>query len=489
MESVPLFVDGQCRAGVAWSEIRDPALPDVSVGRMASATGDDVDDAIAGATRAYAGWSAMPARQRAEQLETALATIMNDTEFVAECERLLTRETGKIIGESHIDIVVFAIRWRLALDLAEQVEFVEPLPEIPGSGVVTTIRHAALGPVTIIVPYNWPLTILAASLPAALLAGNPVMVKPPASAPLATARFITRIAERLPAGVLSVIAGSDLDVEPLVTDSRIAKVCFTGSVATGVKLMALSAPRLGRLTLELGGNDAAIVCEDAVLDEVHLDRMFHAIFDTSGQICMNIKRLYVHASRLDECVSGLEARLHTVVLGHGIDEATTHGPVHSAQLAERIESLIAEAAETGAEVRRFGTVPQPDAGAAAGYYVRPALVIHPPATARVVTEEQFGPVIPILPFDTEGEAIAVANDSWAGLGGSVWSADEVRAQSLAQSLVAGYVWVNDHGAPRLDLRAPFGGWRQSGFGREQGLAGIREFMDTRTIAVTKTEHS
>jgi acyl-CoA reductase-like NAD-dependent aldehyde dehydrogenase len=186
-----------------------------------------------------------------------------------------------------------------------------------------------------------------------------------------------------------------------------------------------------------------------------------------------------------EVVEGLSARLSDVVIGHGLDEGTTMGPLHSPRQQQFVAQLIAEAKDAGAEVREFGDLPT--AELADGHFLRPALVVDPDPALRVVVEEQFGPVIPILPFDDEEEAVRLANDSWAGLGGSVWTADLDAAERVGGQLVCGYVWINDHGAPRLDLRAPFGGMKQSGMGREQGIDGIRAFQDTRSLALLDTE--
>jgi acyl-CoA reductase-like NAD-dependent aldehyde dehydrogenase len=330
------------------------------------------------------------------------------------------------------------------------------------------------------VPFNWPIAILGAALPQALLAGNATIVKPPPSAPLATTRLVQRIAEKLPAGVLNIITGADQNMAGLIESPDIAKVCFTGSVNGGKRIMEMAAKSLTRVTLELGGNDAAIFLEDAILDDTHLDRLYAAIFDSTGQICMNAKRVYVHASRLDELVNGLTVRLDKVQLGYGLDADTNMGPLHSPVQKAYVDDLIQEAKASGAEVREFGELPTGDL--AGGNFVRPALVINPDPSLRVVTEEQFGPVIPVISFTNETDAVDYANDTWAGLGGSVWTANAESAHRVGSQLACGYVWVNDHGATRLDLRAPFGGMKQSGFGREQGIEGIRAFQDTRAIA-------
>jgi acyl-CoA reductase-like NAD-dependent aldehyde dehydrogenase len=220
--------------------------------------------------------------------------------------------------------------------------------------------------------------------------------------------------------------------------------------------------------------------QDALLDDTHLDRMFAAIYDTTGQICMNAKRLFVHKSRLGEVVEGLSARLAKVKLGYGLDPETTMGPLHSPAQRAFVEGLITEAKQSGAQVLEFGELPGGDMQG--GNFVRPAIVVNADPKLRVVTEEQFGPVIPVIAFETEAQAIRMANDSWAGLSGSVWTRDPKTANRIGVQLVCGYVWVNDHGATRLDLRAPFGGMKASGIGREQGIEGIRAFQDTRSIA-------
>lgn len=472
-----LFIAGAQRETAENYEIPDPAKPGAVVGYAASASKEDVADAVAAAKAAFPAWSALSAEERAAMMADAIAGIADERDDDAA---VLSRENGKIRLEGWIDALVFEIRWNLALSLAADVDSGKTLPVVPGIPVSTEVSHQALGVVSVIVPFNWPIAILGAALPHALLAGNTAIVKPPFSAPLATTRLVQRVAAKLPAGVLNIVTGPDDNMAALIANPDIAKVCFTGSVNGGKRIMEMASKSLTRVTLELGGNDPAIFLEDAIIDETHLDRLFGAVFDTTGQICMNAKRVYVHASRLDELVAGLEARLQKVQLGYGLDADTTMGPLHSPVQKAFVDELIQEAKDSGADVREFGVLPTGDL--AGGNFVRPALVINPDPTLRVVTEEQFGPVIPIISFTTEGEAIDSSNDTWAGLGGSVWTASPEAANRVGSQLACGYVWVNDHGANRLDLRAPFGGMKQSGFGREQGIEGVRAFQDTRSIA-------
>ena len=473
-----LYIGGRARTTADRLEIANPARSGAIAGYAAAATKQDVDDAVAAAKAAYPAWSALSANDRAAALAAAIAGVADDRD---EDAAILSAENGKIRFESWVDALVLEIRWNLALSLADEVDRTTILEPAPGIAVRTTVQHQALGVVTIIVPFNWPIAILGASLPHALLAGNTVIVKPPPSAPLATTRVAQRIAEKLPAGVLNVVTGRDGEMTALIDNPDVAKVSFTGSVNGGKRIMELAARSLTRVVLELGGNDPAILREDAILDDDHLDRLFGAIFDSTGQICMNAKRLYVHRSREEELVAGLTARLEKVVLGDGLADGTTMGPLHSPAQKAFVEEIIQEAKDAGATVLEFGELPEGDL--ATGNFLRPAIVIDPDATLRVVTQEQFGPVIPVIAFDDDDEAVALANDSWGGLGASVWSADTTEAARLGSRIEAGYVWLNDHGATRLDLRAPFGGVKQSGMGREQGIEGVRAFQDTRAIAL------
>ncbi|WP_175988979.1 aldehyde dehydrogenase family protein [Microbacterium tenebrionis] len=473
-----LFIGGEERSTEEVLQVADPGKKGVIVGEAASASPQDVADAVAAAKSAHPAWAALSPQERAAAMADAIAGIADDRDADAA---ILSQENGKVRMEAWVDALVFELRWNLALMLADQVDSGTTLPAIPGAIPVSTeVGFQSLGVVTIIVPFNWPIAILGAALPHALLAGNTVIVKAPPSTPLAIARVVQRVAEKLPAGVLNVITGKDENMSGLIQNDDVAKVCFTGSVGGGKRIMEMASKTLTRVTLELGGNDAAIFLEDAILDDTHLDRLFAAVYDTTGQICMNAKRVFVHRSRQDELVAGLEARLSQVKLGYGLDEGTTMGPLHQPAQKAFVDEIIQEAKDAGADVREYGQLPGGELSE--GNFVRPAIVVDADPSLRVVTQEQFGPVIPIIAFDDEDEAVALSNDTWAGLCGSVWTASPEAANRVGSQLECGYVWVNDHGATRLDLRAPFGGVKGSGFGREQGIEGVRAFQDTRSIA-------
>ncbi|KQV06326.1 aldehyde dehydrogenase family protein [Leifsonia sp. Root112D2] len=472
-----LFINGEEIPGHEHLTVRDPAIPSSIVGYAASASRQQALEAVGAAQAAFPRWAALTPAQRAEKLRASLAGL---AAFADVDATLLSAENGKITREAARDVSGFARHFALADTLTDQVAQTKT---IPGPPYETVVGYLPVGVVTIIVPFNWPIGILASTLSYALLAGNTVIVKPPPTAPLATVRVTQRIAELLPAGVINIITGEDSEIgTALVQNENVAMVSFTGGGAGGRRIASMASETLTRVSLELGGNDPALILEDALLDADATDRLYHAAFDTTGQICMAIKRLYVHRSRYTELVEALSARLRETVLGHGLDERTTMGPLHSARQREAVAGLIDEARAAGAEVREFGELPR-DEALRDGNFLRPALVLDPDASLRIVTDEQFGPALPILPFDTDDEAVAAANDTWAGLGASVWTQDTERALRIGMRMACGYVFINGHGTAALDPRAPFGGIKGSGSGREMGIEGVREFMTTRSIAL------
>jgi acyl-CoA reductase-like NAD-dependent aldehyde dehydrogenase len=471
-----LFIDGKTVDTDDWTAVHDPAAPDRIVGHAAAATPDQARAAVAAADTAFSSWAAMPARRRAEIISQAL-TLLDDS--AAERAALMTRENGKIAFESQVEMGVFVARTRAAVELVDSLDQVRRLD---GPPLTSHIHRLPMGVVTIIVPFNWPIAILGASLPYALLAGNTVVVKPPPTVPLAMVRTLELFAAGLPAGVLNVVTGTNEAVAPLLTDPRVRKIVFTGSTAAGKNIMAAAAQNLASVTLELGGNDPAIVLDDADLDEEHVGRLVQGVFLTSGQVCMAVKRLYVHRSRYDELVDALAAALDTQRVGPGADPASTMGPLNSAAQCDKVTAMLAEAADAGAGIRELGTL-APGASSSGGHFLRPALVLDPDPGLRIVTEEQFGPALPILPFDDVDSVLDQVNNDWSGLCSSVWSADPARAAALAERLRTGTTWINHANAVACDDRAPFGGFRQSGIGREMGPEGLLSFTEPHTITV------
>ena len=301
------------------------------------------------------------------------------------------------------------------------------------------------------------------------MAGNTVVVKAPPTTPLSFVRTVELIAAELPAGVLNVVSGHDAVLGPvLIQDPRVRKVGFTGSVGAGKRIMAMCADNLTRVLLELGGNDPALVLEDAVIDEGTIGKLYLGAFLTTGQVCMAMKRLYVHRSHYDAVVEGLSGAVGAQKIGPGLHADATMGPLNSARQRDYVRGLLDEV-RADAEVRELAE-PVDEEAFARGQFMRPSLVLDPRPDSRLVTEEQFGPTLPIIPFDDEESAIAAANDTWSGLCSSVWSSDLEHAGRVGARLRTGFTFVNAHNAPFLDERAPFGGFNQSGKPGERAAA-------------------
>jgi acyl-CoA reductase-like NAD-dependent aldehyde dehydrogenase len=478
--STPLLIAGTERPGGAGSfPVYDPARAGAVIGHAAAASADDGLDAVAAAHEAWPAWAALTAAERTAIVLKALEGLGADAEARAEA---LSLENGKIRFEAVIDLAVFTGRFHQAAEFAPELDADEHLAGPPFD---TTMARLSAGVVTIIYPFNWPLAILAASLPYALMAGNTVVVKPPPTAPLSSVLTLAHLVRSLPPGVLNVVTGADEVVGPVVVgDPRVRHVCFTGSVGGGKRIMAMAAANLANLTLELGGNDPAVVLDDAVLDQDAFGKMSGATFMTTGQVCMALKRLYVPRSRYDEVIDGLRATLTAARVGSGLDPATTMGPLNTARQRDYVAALVEAARAAGAEVLTFGEY----AGdRASGNYLLPSLVLDPAPELGIVTEEQFGPALPVIPYDDEDTAIRLANATWSGLCSSVWSGDAEHAMKVARQLRTGVTFFNNHNATAVDERAPFGGFNQSGIGRELGRQGLREFTETHVMAVPSAE--
>jgi acyl-CoA reductase-like NAD-dependent aldehyde dehydrogenase len=469
-----LLIGGEERPAADSFPIYDPHNGEV-IGHAADATTAEAEAAVRAAHEAWPAWAALSATERVERALAALEELDTDADERAE---LLSRENGKIRFEATIDLHVFVDRFHRAAEFARQLDEDET---IEGPPFATTIAHVPAGVVTIIFPFNWPLAILAASLPHALMAGNTVVVKPPPTTPLSVVRTLRHVALALPPGVVNVVTGQDAVVGPVVVgDPRIKHICFTGSVGGGRRIMQMATANLTNVTLELGGNDPAIVLDDAAFDQAELERIAAATFMTSGQVCMAIKRLYVPRDRYSDVVSGLQAILDKTVVGGGLDPNVTMGPLHTRQQRDFVAELNEEARASGADVLELGSFAD-DTGV--GNHLLPALVLDPRHDLRIVSEEQFGPSLPVIPYDDESEAVALANDTWSGLCSSVWSSDTEHAMRIGRQLRTGVTFFNNHNATAVDERAPFGGFNQSGIGRELGREGVFGFTETHVMSV------
>ncbi|MFE6776918.1 aldehyde dehydrogenase family protein [Streptomyces sp. NPDC057702] len=408
---------------------------------------DELDAVIDRSHRAWRPWRSDPAA-RSDAMRAAADAVEAAGPDLAP---LLTREQGKPLAESHAEIARVAARLRYfaALDPGTQ-------PIADGRPVRSRVRWRSLGPTAGIVPWNFPLQLAAAKFAPALAAGNTVVLKPSPFTPLATRLLGSVMAAALPPDVLTVVTGREPLGARLVAHPGIRHVTFTGSVPTGRDVAAGAAASLARTTLELGGNDAAILLDDVDVEEI-ADRLFWAAFRNCGQVCMAVKRVYAPARLYPQVVEALAERARSLVVGPGLDPRTRLGPVNNAAQLERVERYTATALADGARVATGGRrLDRP------GYFFAPTILADVPAASAVVCEEQFGPVLPVLAYDRLDEAVAAANATDFGLGGSVWGTDVDRAEAVADRLECGTAWINHHA--ELSLAQPFAGTKDSGVG-------------------------
>jgi acyl-CoA reductase-like NAD-dependent aldehyde dehydrogenase len=472
--STGLLIGGEERPAATYFAVHDPARPGAIVGHAAAASAADAEAAVSAAHEAWPAWAALSTADRTDMVLKALDGLGADADERAE---ILSRENGKVRFEAAIDSQVFVGRFHQAAEFAPALDQPELIAGPPFS---TAITRLPVGVVTIIFPFNWPLAILAASLPYALMAGNAVVVKPPPTTPLSSVQTLRHLVRALPPGVLNVVTGADEVLGPIVVgDPRVRHVCFTGSVGGGRRIMAMAAPNLTNVTLELGGNDPAVILDDGGLDEAAFGRLSSATFMTTGQVCMAVKRLYVPRRRYDEVIDGLRATLAGTRVGPGLDPEVTMGPLNTARQRDYVAGLCEQARAAGAEILTFGEY----TSGTDGNYLLPSLVLDPASDLKIVTEEQFGPALPVIPYDSEAEAVAAANNTWSGLCSSVWGEDTEHAMAVAKQLRTGVTFFNNHNATAVDERAPFGGFNQSGIGRELGQQGMLEFTETHVMSV------
>ncbi|MEM7350104.1 MAG: aldehyde dehydrogenase family protein [Acidobacteriota bacterium] len=477
-----LYVDGKARpagdGGVY--DLFNPARPTELVGHAAAATVDDVDTAVQAAHAAFPDWAALSFTERGDKLRQIAAALTADPADLEARSRLFTREHGKIARETLMEVSRLGDRFMLSASYAERLARDEALQGPPFD---TLITRQPRGVAALIVPWNWPLSILGAKLPQALVAGNTVVVKPSANSALVPSMTLQIIADLLPPGVLNILTGSAAQIgDRLVGHPKVRMVNFTGSIPVGRHVMKVAADHITPVVLELGGNDAALVLDDAELSGEVFQRMYWAAFASSGQICMALKRLYVHESRYDEVVDGFTAACNKAVVGDGLLPETTMGPVNNAKQHQVVTRMIAEARERGAEVKECGEVPDEALYRGGGFFQKPALVYDADPSLSIVRDEQFGPALPIMKFRTDDEAIALANDSDYGLCSSVWTPDAERAVGIARRLEAGYTYLNGHGPMAQDSRGPFGGFKASGIGRNLGYDGVLAFTEPHSIS-------
>lgn len=476
-----LFIDGAARPASDGGtyQIYNPARPSEMVGRAAAGTPDDVDAAMKAAHCAFPAWAALSYAERADLLRNVAAAITQDMDEVEIRARLFTREHGKILFETRLEISRLGERFVQCANYADRLEQDEHIKAAPNDTIIT---RQPRGVAALVVPWNWPLAILGAKLPQALMAGNTVVVKPSANSALAPAMTLHRIAEMLPPGVVNIVTGSASRIGDVIIGHPLVRfVNFTGSVAVGRHVMKVAAENITPVTLELGGNDAGIICHDADLTGDVFQRLYCASFMSTGQICYALKRLYVHKARYAEVVDGLRAAVDAQVIGDGLLPETTMGPMNNAKQLKVVTDMIAQARAAGQDLLELGQVPDRDLYKT-GHFQRPVLVLNADRSLSVVRDEQFGPILPIVPYESEAQAIAMANDDPFGLASSIWTTDLDRAVALSRQIEAGYTFINAHGPSAMDNNGPFGGFKHSGIGRNFGYEGVTQFQGFHSIS-------
>ena len=463
--SYRLLIDGALVDGASTLDVIDPATsrPFVACARANPA---QLDQAVDAAGRAFSTWSRRPVGERRAYLER-LADAM-EARFV-DFATLLTRELGKPLGQAQFEIggTIAALRHFAAMDVKTSI-----LREDADARIIE--HRTALGVVAAITPWNFPMILLMLKVAPALITGNTVIAKPAPSTPLTTLLLGEVAADILPPGVFSTIV-DDNDLGPLITaHPGIAKISFTGSTQTGKRVMASAAGTLKRLTLELGGNDAAVVLDDADVAVV-APPIFAAATLNAGQVCLAAKRVYAPRAIYDELCNALATLAKASVVGDGLKEGTEIGPIQNRRQFDKVQEYLKDAASDGTIIAGGDVLDRP------GYFVSPTVVRDISEDSRLVREEQFGPIIPVLVYDDLEDVITRINAGDFGLGGTVWTSDPERGQQVAMRIDTGTVWVNQHMV--LPFEIPFGGVKQSGIGREQGVAGLHEFTQPKIVNV------
>ncbi|WP_181725403.1 aldehyde dehydrogenase family protein [Nocardia gipuzkoensis] len=458
-----------------YDEVRDPGrLTDV-VARVAVGTAVDVNRAVESAHQAYRSWKDVAPAERAQLLLEAAEVLAGCAEDLAP---LLVREHGGVLWEAQTD---FALGTGVLQHTASLTEEFFTLVQFDDEQSFISVERVPRGVVGAVVPWNMPVVLTMMKLAPALATGNTLVLKPSPFAPAALTLALQRMAQKLPEGVINVVHGNADVGQALTSHPLVRKVGFTGGTATARQVMASAAGTIKNLTLELGGNDPAIVLDDVDIDAA-LERMLKGVFTRSGQICFAVKRIYVPRSLYDTFADALCDRVGQYTVGHGLDENASFGPLNNKAQYDSVTALIEGTKNSSAKVVQLGSKLE---SAGDGYYVLPHVVRDVEHAAPISSCEQFGPVVPLIAYDDEEQVVEWANDSEYGLGSSVWTTDAERGLAMARRIEAGSTFINTHAFESLDLRMPFGGVKQSGIGREFGEAGMREYVEEHSIRLLK----
>lgn len=467
-ESFAMTIDGRAVATERTFDVINPATG-AAFARAPDCSRAELDEAVAAARRAQPAWAALPFEQRREKV-AALSKILEAN--LDPLMRLLTQENGKPHGDAQGEIVGAAYYFMTAAQLSLPIDVLEDDDDRR-----TVIQRVPIGVVGAILPWNFPILVFAFKVIPALLAGNAIVCKPSPYTPLTTLVAGKLLADALPPGLLNIVSGGNDLGAWMTAHPGIDKIAFTGSSATGKKIIASAAEGVKRISLELGGNDPAIVLPDVDVGSTS-QRVFWGAFANNGQICAAAKRIYVHEEIYDDFLKALITHAEGVKIGDGAMQGVQIGPLQNKMQYDKVKELTADCRSKGYRMHVAGDPPT-----GAGYFLPITIVDNPPDDARIVVEEQFGPLLPVMKYRDEAEVIRRANDSPYGLSASVWAKDPARAEAIAAQLDVGYVYVNTiHEQP---LTAPIAGHKQSGLGEENGNVGLVEYTNVRTITVRK----
>ncbi|MHA7820927.1 MAG: aldehyde dehydrogenase family protein [Erythrobacter sp.] len=463
------LINGKLIETGEWLDVVNPANEEV-IGQVPACGAEQLDSAVIAAREAFKSWKKTSFEERQAACMAISGAIKENAD---ELYRLLTSEQGKPHEQAKGEIYGAA-----GMSAAQATLKLEEVVNEDSEQRLSRTRRVPVGVVGGIVPWNFPVMMAVQKIVPALMSGCTIILKPSPFTPLTTLKIAELIADKVPAGTVNIITGED-SLGPLITaHPGIDKITFTGSTATGKKIMEGASADLKRITLELGGNDASIVLPDANVEKI-AEQLFWASFSNAGQICVAAKRIYIHEDIYDKLSAAIAEYAKTVVVGDGAQQGTGVGPIQNKKQYERVLELIQDAKDNG---YKFLTGGDKDPSGT-GYYVPITILDNPPEDARIVAEEQFGPVMPLMKFSTEEEAIARANASDYGLAGAVWTANPDKGVEIAEQLETGTVWVNEY--LHLSPFAPFGGHKQSGFGAEYGLDGLKEFTYPQVITVKR----
>jgi acyl-CoA reductase-like NAD-dependent aldehyde dehydrogenase len=468
MTAFSMTIGGKAAAARKTFNVLNPADESV-VAACPEGTVELVDQAVASARAAFKPWAALPDAERASKL-LAIADLIE--KHHQELSQLITREQGKTQSGPGANLEVGgAAAWTRAtagLSLPE-----ETIQDDKSAKIV--MRRKPVGVVASITPWNWPMMIAVWHIVPAVRVGCTVVIKPSPFTPLSTLRLVELMNQVLPAGVVNVVTGGADVGTHLVKHPDVNKLVFTGSITTGKKVMEGAAHTLKRVTLELGGNDAGIILPGTNIDPL-LEKLFWGCFINAGQTCAALKRLYVHEDQYDEVVQKFSAYVANIPVGDGLDPNNLIGPVSNKMQFDKVSAFVEDARKEGAKIVVGGNPPGKP-----GYFYPLTVIANAADDMRVVKEEQFGPVIPLVRYKTVEEAIQRANSLNVGLGGSVWGNDPAEAARYAGQLECGTAWVNQHGT--LHPMAPFGGVKCSGIGVEFNVDGLKEYTTVQVVNV------